>query len=306
MTQTKWRTRSGAAAADRSAVVAELPRPLGRWEAVALAAEGSWSQIYRARPLGSAPGRAAAYALKTPRPEFRDDAQAVALLAREAVVGRSVSHAHLIPVLEAGMGPRGPFLVMPWLEGTTLEACLAAGDRIDLPVALWIVRQVAEALGALDAAGWMHGDVKPGNIFLSPRRHVTLLDLGFARRPSDGAAAADRGVLGTWHYLAPECITTAAAADIRSDIYSLGAVLFQVLSGRLPLEARSMAELAVQHRQATPPSLSGLVPHLPGDVVALVRRMLAKDPLRRVQTPAELVARLTSLEIATFSERALA
>jgi hypothetical protein len=67
-----------------------------------------------------------------------------------------------------------------------------------------------------------------------------------------------------------------------------------------------MAELAIQHRQAAPPSLSGLVPHLPGDVVALVRRMLAKDPLRRVQTPAELVARLTSLEIATFSQRALA
>jgi len=306
MTQTEWRTRSGLSATGCAAVVAELPRPLGRWEAVALAAEGSWSRIYRARPVGCRSDRAAAYALKTPRPECREDAQAAALLAREAVAGRSISHPHLIPVLEAGIGQTPRFLVMPWLDGTTLQASLAAGDLIDLPVALWIVRQVAEALGALDAGGWIHGDVKPSNIFLSPRRHATLLDLGFARRRGETGTAVDRCVLGTWHYLAPECITSAAAADIRSDIYSLGAVLFQVLSGRLPLEGQSMAELAAQHRQAAPPSLSKLAPHLPGDLVALVRRMMAKDPLRRVQTPAELVAQLIQLEIATFSERALA
>ena len=95
---------------------------------------------------------------------------------------------------------------------------------------------MAEALGALDAGGWMHGDVKPSNIFLSPQGHVTLLDLGFARRRGESGTAADRCVMGTGHYLAPECITAAAAADIRSDIYSLGAVLFQILAGRLPLE----------------------------------------------------------------------
>ena len=165
---------------------------------------------------------------------------------------------------------------------------------------------MAEALAALDAGGWVHGDVKPANIFLSPRRHVTLLDLGFARRKGENAAPPDRCVLGTGHYLAPECITAAAGGDIRSDLYSLGAVLFQVLAGRLPLEGANLAELAVQHRQAAPPRLSRLAPQLPRELSALVGRMLAKDPLRRVQTPAELLRQLVSLEIATFSERALA
>ncbi len=306
MTQTEYRTTSGSLAPRRLAVAAELPRPIGRWEPVALAAEGTWARIYRARPLGSRGDRAAAYALKTPRPERQQDARAAALLAREAAAGRSVSHPHLIPVLEAGIRHKPPFLVMPWLDGATLQASLEAGDLIDLPGALWIVRQVAEALAALAAGGWVHGDVKPGNIFLSPRRHVTLLDLGFARRRGENGTPPDRCVLGTGHYLAPECITSAAAADIRSDIYSLGAVLFQMLAGRLPLEGRSLAELAVQHRQAAPPSLSKLAPQVPREVAALVRRMLAKDPLRRVQTPIELLRQLIPLEIATFSERALA
>jgi serine/threonine-protein kinase len=279
---------------------------MGRWEPVVLVAEGNWSRIYRARPLGSPPDRGAAYALKTLRPECQDDAWAAALLAREAAAGRSVSHPHLVPVLEAGVQRGVRFLVMPWLEGTTLDASLASGEPIDLPAALWTVRQVAEALGALDVGGWMHGDVKPSNIFLSPRGHVTLLDLGFARRRGETGAAVDRCVMGTWSYLAPECITFAAAADVRSDIYSLGAVLFQLLAGRLPLEGDTMTELAAQHRQAAPPSLSKLVPHLPPDVAWLVRRMMAKDPLRRPQTPRELVGQLIQLEIATFSERALA
>ena len=148
MTQTEWKTRSGGFAARRSAAVGELPRSLGRWELVTLAAEGNWSQIYRARPLGSSPQRQAAYALKTLRPQAQQDPRAAALLAREARAGRSISHPHLIPVLEAGLGHAPPYLVMPWLEGTTLETGLAAGAAIDLPAALWIVRQVAEALGA--------------------------------------------------------------------------------------------------------------------------------------------------------------
>ena len=273
---------------------------------MALAAEGHWSQIYRARPLGSPPQREAAYALKTLRPQAREDTRAAALLAREAMAGRSISHPHLIPVLEAGIGHAPPYLVMPWLEGATLEAGLGAGDPLDMPAALWIVRQVAEALGALDAGGWMHGDVKPSNIFLSPQGHATLLDLGFARRRSESGTVADRCVMGTWNYLAPECLVAAAAADIRSDIYSLGAVLFQILAGRLPLEGDTMAELAAQHRREAPPSLSKLAPHVGADVSWLVRRMMAADPLRRPQTPGELIAQLIKLEIATFSERCLA
>jgi serine/threonine-protein kinase len=195
---------------------------------------------------------------------------------------------------------------MPWLEGATLDERLAAGQRFDLPQVLWIARQAAEALDALNQAGWMHGDVKPGNIMISPEGHATLLDLGFARRGDETGSAVDRCVLGTFHYIAPEFLTSTLRADIRSDIYSLGGVLFRILTGRLPFESADLADLASQHKQSLPPNLHRLVPHLPAGVARLVHNMLAKDPLRRPQSPRELIEILARLEIECFSERSAA
>jgi len=238
-------------------------------------------------------------------PRWEDDPGAIRLLLREVVAGRSVSHPHLISVLSASISRPPRFLVMPWLEGWTLQEHLATERCFDLPEVLWIGRQVAEALQALYAAGWTHGDVKPSNVFLSPQYHVTLLDLGFARRNDETGSAVDRCVTGTCNYIAPELIVSALRADIRSDIYSLGAVLFQMFSGRLPFSGDDLATLATQHKQAAVPDLYRLAPQLPVGVVRLVRAMLSKEPLRRPQTPSELIERLTKLEIATFSERAL-
>lgn len=288
----------------RRGLGSELPCRVGRWELVAAAAEGSLARVYRARPVGAAAECPAFYALKMLRPQWQDDPRAVRLLQREALVGRSIAHPHLVSILQAGVGRPPRFVVMPWLDGSTLQVQLGRRRYWDPPEALGIARQVAEALEALHAAGWMHGDVKPGNVFISPEGHVTLLDLGFARRADETGSAVDRLVKGTCNYIAPELITSALRADIRSDIYSLGVVLFELLSGRLPFMGRDLAELASQHKQAAPPRLRGLVPHLPEDVARLVHQMLAKQPLRRPQTPRELIDRLVGLEIATFTERA--
>ena len=275
---------------------------VGRWQPIALAAEGSWARIYRARPAGTDARRAAAYALKMLRPDRQHDPLAAAMLAREALVGRSVSHPHVIAILEAHVRSDPPYLVMPWLYGATLEARLAAGEPLDLPAAAWLVRQTAEGLAALDAAGWMHGDLKPANLFVSPEGHVTLLDLGFARRRDEIDSAAGP-IQGTGHYLAPEHFTAALAPDIRSDIYSLGVLLYELLAGRVPLDGKSLAELAVEHKQTAPLGLRRHAPHVTPEIAELVRQMLAKDPLRRPQTPQEVVAALVKIEIATFSER---
>jgi serine/threonine protein kinase len=229
-----------------------------------------------------------------------------ALLGREALVGRSVSHPHLVAILEAQLRGVPPLLVMPWLEGATVETRLAAGWLPDLPEALGIARQAAEALGALDAAGWTHGDVKPSNLFVSSEGHVTLLDLAFARHRGEDARQSARCLMGTPCYLAPECFSDAPQSDVRSDLYSLGAVLYQLLGGRLPFEAEELGQLAIQHKQQVPPNLRRLAPFLSVEVVRLVHEILAKDPLRRPQTAGELVRRLVALEIATFAERAVA
>lgn len=304
MTQTESKKKLRAEPARREGADREPLARAGNWELVQLAAEGTWAQVYRARPADSPSDRTAAYAVKMLRPQHQDAPEAAELLAREALVGRSVAHPHLVAILDSQIGRRPQFLVMPWLEGSTLHARLQESQPLDPPLALWIARQTAEALAALDEAGWMHGDIKPSNIFLSPEGHATLLDLGFARRRDENSAPNGRTIQGTGYYLAPECFTDSLAPDIRSDIYSLGAVLYQLLSGRLPLEGRSLAELAVEHKQTTPASLRRLVPQLSPEAARLVHRILAKDPLRRPQTPQELVAELVRLEIATFTERA--
>jgi serine/threonine-protein kinase len=260
--------------------------------------------VYRARPAEADDHRPPPYAVKVLRPKWQEDPRAISVLRREARLGRTVRHPHLIAILAAGVREPPYYVVMPWLAGRTLAEYRASQGPLDLPVVLWLARQVAEALGALDAAGWMHADVKPTNVLVSPEGHATLLDLGFARRVDQTGSVVDRCVVGTCNYIAPEMITSALAADVRSDVYSLGVVLFELLSGRLPFEGSDLAELATQHKQARPPDLRRLVPHLQKDVIQLVQQMLAKEPLRRPQTPAELIERLVALEIDTFGQRA--
>ncbi len=276
---------------------------VGAWHLIERVGHGQWAGVYRARPINAPVDQPAAYAVKMLHSKRQQDPVAIEMLAREAQVGHQVSHPHLIAFLDAQLKRAPQFLVMPWLEGATLQAYTAARRLLAPPTVLWIVRQTAEALDALDRAGWMHGDIKPSNIFLSPQGHATLLDMGFARR-RDERLDGPRVITGTGYYLAPEHVSSIYRPDIRSDIYSLGVVLYQLFAGRLPLEAETLQQMAAAHRQTAPLNLRRVAPPVPPRVVDLVHRMLAKDPLRRPQSPAELVTELVRLEIKTFSERA--
>ncbi len=150
---------------------------------------------------------------------------------------------------------------MPWLEGASLEAFFKTRRLFDPPAALWIARQTAEALEALDRAGWRHGDIKPSNIHVSSQGHVTLLDLGFAQRRGE-KAEGNVALAGSGHYLAPEHAVSGARADIRSDIYSLGAVLYRLLSGRLPLEGETLESLVTAQKCTAPLHLRRAAPHV--------------------------------------------
>lgn len=283
------------------------PRTLGRvgtWELLELAGEGTLSRVYRARPHDPGDDRPAAYALKVLRSEWSEDSRAIALLQREASLGRSVSHPHLISVLASSVRTSPGYLVMPWLHGHNLAWHLSGGKRLDQPQSYWIARQIAEAMEALATAGWMHGDLKPTNVFLSPEGHVTLLDLGFARRIDRPDPAIERFVTGTVRYMAPEALGRGHRIELRSDLYSLGVLLFEMLAGCPPFLGNDATETARQHREARPPKLSSLVPQLHSDGETLVSELLAKQPLRRPQSPREIIDRLIALEIGTFNCRA--
>ncbi len=279
---------------------------LGGWELLERVAEGAYSNVYRARPADRCSPLPGSYAVKVLREPWCDRRETVELFRQEASVARQISHPHLISILAANTSEKPYFVVSPWLSGQTLSKVLDAGSLLDLPAALWIARQVAEALHAMETAGWRHGDVKPENMIVSPEGHVTLIDLGFAQRLGEGGSVVDRPVMGTYRYIAPELITSRLAADIRSDVYSLGVVLFQMLSGRLPFEGETLAELAEKHRNWRPPDLRQLVPSLPGGVMRLVREMLSKNPWHRPRHAREIVDRLVDLEIGSFAQRWIA
>jgi serine/threonine-protein kinase len=148
----------------------------------------------------------------------------------------------------------------------------------------------------------MHGDIKPANIHRAADGHVTLLDLGLARRAGEGHDFGERPVAGTLAYLPPEALTSSGTVDIRGEIYSLGVVLYELLAGRLPLDDIDPARLAKLKQTAAPRPLEEMAPQTPGDVAALVHQCLARQPLRRPQSPQELVDGLARLEIKYFGE----
>lgn len=278
------------------------PRTVGSWKIDALLGEGTFARIYRARPANCPLQRPADYALKLLRKEFEDDELAVQMIRREAYVGRHVSSPHLVPVLDYAVSKPPFHVVMPYLHGTAVRVA-GRGDWLPVPHALWIARQVAEALSSLHEHDWLHGDVKPSNVFVSAEGHATLVDLGMARRIQAPGHLLDRPVTGTLNYLPPELISSAVRADQRSDIYSLGVTLYGTLTGRLPFTADTVDGLLRAHREMSVPDPRRVRPQIPGKLRDFLLQMMAKQPLRRPQTAKEVVDRLMEFEIETFEDR---
>jgi serine/threonine-protein kinase len=285
---------------------------LGAWQLVRLLSEGNFTRVYQARPAGdtddevgeASPRRAAAYVIKVLRKEWWRESQAIEMQRREAWVGSKVSHPNLLPVLSASVGEPPFYVVTPMLEGVALSQLIAERAPLAVPLALWIARQVADGLDALlQATGMIHTDIKPANILVSPTGHATLIDFGLVQTPDEASRWSTRPLAGTLMYIAPEMVTSALAAGPRSDIYSLGVTLYEMLSGRRPWESEDPGELATLHREAKPIDLSAIRPNLPAPVTELVHAMLAKDALRRPASARELASRLVRLEIDCFSMR---
>lgn len=207
---------------------------------------------------------------------------------------KQLDHPRIIPVLEPGEANGALFFTMPFVAGQTLRARLAAQGSLAVRDALGVARDVAEALGYAHGRGIVHRDVKPENILLGADG-AYLMDFGFARPPSTVSRRSSRTptglVVGTAGYMSPEQIAGHATLDSRSDFYSLGCVLYEMLSGDPPAEgfrsaaARTAADVPdVQQRRG----------EVPDDVAAIVRRLLDPHPTGRYDAAGVLVASLTS------------
>ncbi len=269
------------------------------WEVGPQLGEGTYFRVFRARPSeGSFSGWD--FALKTIRPEFKGDRLLSDRLIREAEAGAEITSPHIVPVIDAR---RGSFVVMPRVWGETLSAILAAGRPFPMGTAVWIARQLAQGLRTMHDSGWIHGDVKPDNIILSRTGHATLIDLGFAQRVDLNLPCSSRQCdrQGTLRYLPPEMLSRTAPVLPQADTYSLGVILFELLTGRQLFDQPSTEEIVRAQLSQRAPNVRCLVAHVPGSLDTLIAKMLAKDPLRRPSPDETLVKALATVEIELLS-----
>jgi serine/threonine protein kinase len=244
--------------------------------------------------------------VKMLREECQSQSTAIKLIQREARAGLAVQHPHVVRLLHTHVLRAPYFLVLELLPGESLRRRLRREYRLDLATALWIIRQTAEALAALQRAGFVHGDVKPDNIHLVENGTAKLIDLGFAHRPGENAAFLRQGyLLGTADYLAPELCAFDPEKDASADLFSLGVTFFEMLAGRLPYLPGSTTRTLQRHRCDPPVDIRRYASSLPIALVRLLERLLAHDPQDRPRAAA-VVQQLVALEIATLGRRRIA
>jgi urea transport system substrate-binding protein len=238
-------------------------------------------------------------ALKVILPEHAAHPGARERFLREARAGAALKSDHVVTIYQVGQDRDTPFLAMELLQGQTLEDRLAQGGPLPVREALRIGREISAGLAAAHAQGMVHRDVKPSNVWLeAPAGRVKLLDFGLARAAGPKSEATHTGdVLGTPAFMSPEQ-ARGEQVDARSDLFSLGAVLYFLCSGRKPFTGNGVMAVLTALAVNTPRPLQALNPEVPAELEALVGRLLEKDPARRPGSAEEVRAALEAIEAA--------
>jgi serine/threonine-protein kinase len=227
-------------------------------------------------------------ALKTLYPELSADPLFVEGFRREAQAAANLSHPNIVPVFDWGEDDGTYFIVMELVDGTSLADMLRGGRTLTASHSANLMAQVAAALGYAHRNGVVHRDVKPGNILIASDGQVKVTDFGIAQAMSVEDQLAEEGsVMGTATYFSPEQ-AEGAPVDGRSDIYSLGVVLYEMLAGRPPFIGDSPVEVSSQHVHGTVPPPSDFNKSIPPDLQAIVMEALAKSPEQRYQSAEDL------------------
>ncbi|HEX5272257.1 MAG TPA: serine/threonine-protein kinase, partial [Gemmataceae bacterium] len=265
---------------------------LGSYVVTERLGEGGMGQVFKARnwKLGRV------VALKLVRPDRAESETVLRRFRREVQAASQMQHPHVVRAVDAEEVGGVCLLAMEYVDGPDLARLVRERGPLPVRLACDCVRQAALGLQHAHERGVVHRDIKPHNLLLARDGRVKLLDLGVARvtstADSSGTLTAMGALLGTPDYIAPEQAMDSRRADIRSDLYSLGATLYYLLTGRTPYGGASVTERLIRHQIDPIPDPAALRPEVPAEVTAVVKKLLAKRPHDRYPTPADLAAAL--------------
>ena len=280
---------------------------LGQYRLLDELGQGGMGRVYKA--LHTVMDRLVA--IKVVSPEFAADGRARGWFRREVLASTRLYHPNIVMAYDANEMDDVLFLVMEYVDGDDLDSLVRRQGPLPVSLACEMMRQAAQALQYAHEQGMVHRDVKPANL-LVPRGValadaaggspilVKVVDFGLASLRGPARAVSllcdgEKGFLGSPDYVSPEQARDSHAADIRSDLYSLGCTFYFALTARKPFGGATVFETVVKHLETEAEPLELLRPETPAGVAAIVRRLMAKDPAKRFQTPAELLAEMSFL-----------
>src|SRR5438105_3011113 len=229
-------------------------------------------------------------ALKLLNDRHAADDQFVERFRREAQSAAGLNHPNIVSIFDRGRAEGTYYIAMEFLDGRTLKELLVRNGPTPIPIAVDYARQILGALGFAHRKGIVHGDIKPHNVVVGRDGRLKVTDFGIARSGASQMTEAG-SIVGTAQYLSPEQ-ARGAAVDARSDLYSLGIVLYEMLTGQVPFTGDAPVEIAMKHLQSIPEPPSRLRHEVPHDLDAVVMRAIAKDPEQRYQSAEEMDADL--------------
>ncbi len=260
----------------------------GRYELIEIVGTGGMAIVYRA--LDQKTGREVA--VKLLRPEFERDEEFVRRFSHEAKAAAQVAHENIVNMLDVGFDGV-PYIVMEFVRGQTLKDLIRSMGSIPQRQAVAMALRILAALDHAHRNNIVHRDIKPQNILVDENGMIKVADFGIARLTTSATmtATGDGSFFGSVHYISPEQ-ARGEKADEKSDLYSVGVVLYEMLTGQVPFDSESAVSIAIKHIGETPRSIRELKPELPRALEQILQKALSKDPADRYQSASEMAADL--------------